>query len=797
MISLFLTAKPLETRWAESSGDERKLLILYRQVKDDMKNWFSRWLGWVRLFAIFGLFCGLVIRVADPTPLSGLRNSTFDFFHQTKPRAPVPLPVAILDIDDRSLEQIGQWPWPRTRIAELVQKATEAGAVAIAFDIVFSEPDRLSPEEIVADNADIPTGLAEELLKLPSNDDVLAAAFGSARVIVGQTSVRNSAGNRAIKRDMVDVPHALIGPDPMPFLIKFPDVLQNLPQLEAAASGHGMFSVRPDPDGIYRRIPIVMSAQGEVRLGLAPELLRVASGGEPFAVRTNDAGIEGVIIARQLVETDRDGTLWPYLAPSSRNRYVSAVDLLEGDIPKGRLSNHLVLVGTSAIGLEDFRATPLGVSMAGVEIHAQVLENILTQSALSRPNFTIAVELITTLVLCLLVIFFAPLLSAGWLIASSTVLLSGYGATSYYLFYANRLLLDPTFPVIATTTTVILMATINYLREERQRREIRGAFGRYVSPDLVTQLSNNRDGLKLGGESKTMTILFSDVRGFTAIAESFKNDPTGLTTLMNQFLTILSNGILDSKGTIDKFMGDAVMAFWNAPLDNDDHARAACHAALRMIADVERFNERRRATARLARMQRAEANASGKQKDSNEASSVEEHVHVINVGIGINTGTCVVGNMGTDTRFDYTALGDPVNVASRLEGQSRYYGPRIILGSSTAREAMQDFALLELDTIRVVGKEVPENIFALVGDDTLRADPVFQQVSDLNAKMHAAYRTQDWDSVEVILLQLETLFKELRLDLEQYVLLYRTRVTNMRSEPPPLDWDGVFASTKK
>ncbi|AXI46328.1 adenylate/guanylate cyclase domain-containing protein [Sulfitobacter sp. SK012] len=762
-----------------------------------MRKWFSKWLGWVRFVAIIGLLCGLTIRVADPNPLAGLRNATFDFYHQSKPRTITSQPVAIIDVDDRSIAEIGQWPWPRTRIAELVEKTTQAGAVAIAFDIVFSEPDRLSPEQIAIDNPNIPPDLTKRLQGLPRNDDVLANAFEAARVVVGQTSVRNVAGNRNERRDMLDVPHGFIGPDPKPFLLKFPDAVQNLPQLEEAAAGHGMFTARPDPDGVHRRVPIVMSVQGEVRLGLAPELLRIATGGEPFAVRTNDAGVEGVVVARQLLKTAGDGTLWPYLSPSSPSRYISAVDLLEGRMPEGRLANHLVFVGTSAIGLEDFRATPLGVSMAGVEIHAQVLENILSKSALSRPNFTIAVELVMTLVLCLLAIIFAPVLRAGWLIISAIVLLAGYAASSYYLFYFARVLLDPSFPVIATTATVILMSTVNYLREERQRREIRSAFGQYVSPDLVAQLSNNRGRLTLGGETKTLTLLFSDVRGFTAIAEDFKDDPKGLTTLMNQFLTILSNGILDYKGTIDKFMGDAVMAFWNAPLDNDNHARAACHAALRMIADVEKFNRRRRATARLARMQRVKAHAGRKRIGGKKVENADKHVHIINVGIGINTGKCVVGNMGTSTRFDYTALGDPVNVASRLEGQSRYYGARIILGSNTARDATKDFALLELDTVRVVGKEVPENIFALVGNDRLRADPVFQQASSLNATMHAAYRAQDWDSVESILSQIETPFKELRLGLERYVDLYRGRVTDLRAEPPPPNWNGVFALTKK
>ena len=746
-----------------------------------MRNWFSKWFGWVRLAALLVLAFGLIIRIGDPTPVSGLRNAAFDFYHQSKPRDLTPMPVAILDVDDRSLEEIGQWPWPRTRIAELVQKATQAGAVAIAFDIVFSDPDRLSAEQIVADNPAIPPDLGAQLLQLPRNDELLAQAFRSSRVIVGQTSVRNAAGNRAEKQDMVDVPHALIGPSPMPFLLKFPDVVQNIPMLEEAAAGHGMFSARPDADGVYRRVPIALSVQGEVRLGLATELLRIATGGEPFAVRTNEAGIEGVVVARQLVPTARDGTLWPYLTPSSAGRYVSAADLLAGRMPQGRLANHLVLVGTSAIGLEDFRATPLGVSMAGVEIHAQVLENILSQSALSRPNYAVAVELVVTLVLCLLVIAFAPAIGASLLMAGTMVLLVGYAGMSYYMFYSQRLLLDPTFPVIATTATVILMATVNYMREERRRREIRNAFGRYVSPDLVEQLNNNQDGLTLGGETRTLTLLFSDVRGFTAIAEDFKNDPKGLTTLMNRFLTILSNGILDYAGTIDKFMGDAVMAFWNAPLNNDAHAHAACNAALRMIADVEAFNKRRRA----------------ERKDTKGGNDGSPKAHTINVGIGINTGTCVVGNMGTSTRFDYTALGDPVNVASRLEGQSRYYGASIILGEATARETINDFALIELDNIRVVGKELPENIFALVGDKSLRDKPAFQKAFELNTEMHKAYRAQDWDKATALLPQIEDLFEQLNIGLTYYAALYRARVAEMRADPPPADWNGVFASTKK
>ncbi len=752
-----------------------------------MRHWFAKWVGWVRVFALAGLCCALLVRIGDPPPVATLRNAAFDLYHQAKPRDYSPLPVAIVDIDDRSIEALGQWPWPRSRLAEMVDQATQDGAVAIAFDIVFAERDRLSPSQIARDNPTLPPQIKDAMASLPDNDAILAQAFSRSRIILGQTTVRSVAGNRLEKREMAPVQHALIGPDPRPYLLQFPDIVQNLPEFENVAAGRGMFNARPDRDGVYRRVPLVMSVQGEIRLGLTPELLRVATGSQPFAVRTNEAGVEGVVVARQLIPTAKDGTVWPYLTPSLASRYVSASDLIEGRMPPGRLAGHLVLVGTSAIGLEDFRATPLGIAMAGVEIHAQVLENIMAKSLLVRPNYTIAVELVTIFALCFLVIIFAPVLSARALIFFSLVLLGAYISASYYMFSMHRVLLDPSFPTIATMTAIILISTVNYLREERQRRQIRGAFGQYVSPDLVDQLTQNQEQLSLGGESRELTLLFSDVRGFTAIAEEFRDDPEALTLLMNQFLTILSNAIMDHKGTIDKFMGDAVMAFWNAPLDNEDHLRSACRAALRMIADIEQFN--------VARME-APKRPSRKSKRAG-PKKAKQKVHRLNVGIGINTGQCVVGNMGSDTRFDYTALGDPVNVASRLEGQSRYYGLPIILGQSTAYEVKEEFALLELDMIRVVGKEVPENIFALLGDESVYADDRFQNLRKKNDHMLAAYRSRKWDTVEELLPSLSAGLKTLGFNDAVYPALFQNRIEALRMSPPPEDWDGVFDSTQK
>ena len=735
-------------------------------------KWFERKFGWGRFagFVLLGLL--IALRIADPVFVERLRLQAFDTYQQINPRERGATPVVILDVDDRSLAEVGQWPWPRTAIADLTNKAMQAGAAAVAFDIIFSESDRLSPENFVLDNPGLSEAVKAELLKFPPNDEVLAQAFSTARIVVGQTSVRNAKLGGTTGPAPRKVPHAILGPNPDRFLLKFPQLIQNLEILENAASGHGMFTVFPDPDGIYRRLPIVMQAEGAYRLGLSIELLRVATGGDAFAIRSNEAGIDGVVVARQLIKTAPDGTAWNNFSPSDRGRYVSAVDLLNGTLPPGRLAGHLVLVGTSAIGLEDFRATPLGVSMAGVEIHAQLLENILGKSLLLRPNYAIGLELAFIASMSLMIIALAPLLSASYLLLTTGVLIGGALGSSFYLFTDSLQLIDPTFPLIAVFLTAVLMLSINYIREEVQKRQIRGAFGQYVSPDLVAALAENPEQLQLGGERRELSILFTDVRGFTTISESFKEDPTGLTTLMNRFLTVMSDAIMIKGGTIDKFMGDAIMAFWNAPLDEKDHARLSCASALLMLRDIDNLNA-----------QQAE-------ETGGEAVSID-------IGIGINTGDAVVGNMGSDKRFDYSALGDPVNLASRLEGQTKSYGVDIIIGATTRNLVENDYAVIELDLIQVKGKLLPEHIYALMGDEAVKNTPEFVNLVTANETMIETYRSQNWEAALKAAKGVRDAGNELLIDLEFYANLYEERIGTFQHAPPPSDWDGVFVATSK
>jgi len=359
------------------------------------------------------------------------------------------------------------------------------------------------------------------------------------------------------------------------------------------------------------------------------------------------------------------------------------------------------------------------------------------------------------------------LVAVGGLFASLLI------GTSWYFYSQHRLLIDFTYPLLSTTVIYLTLIFSSFVREQAQRRQIRSAFSQYLSPALVEQLAQAPEKLVLGGEEREMTIMFSDVRGFTTISESFKHDPQGLTKLMNRFLTPLTNAILARKGTIDKYMGDAIMAFWNAPLDDKEHQLNACEAALDMLERIEGLNE----------VRQLEAKEGG-------------HPYIpINVGIGLNTGTCVVGNMGSDLRFDYSVLGDSVNLASRLEGQSKEYGFPIIVGSNTALAVKDKFAILELDFIMVKGKKEPEVIYAIAGREDTAQSGYFQRLRNLTIEMLACYRSRDWEGA------LAAIERGRKTDdakaLKLLYNLYEARIRGYQQNPPPEDWNGAFALLTK
>jgi adenylate cyclase len=737
-----------------------------------LKRAFSlaKWFGVRRTLGFALLAAFIALRIWDPPPLENLRLRSFDFYQVLKPRVATLKPVVIVDIDEDSLNAIGQWPWPRTVLADLITRLRQAGAAAIGFDVLFPEPDRMSPGAVAKSLTQIDEQTRKRLETLPTNDEVMANAMRGGKVVLGQSGVPFALPDSG-PEDLPRTGFASMG-NPAPFLITFDGLLRNLPVLERAAAGRGVLTIRPERDGIVRRVPLVMRAGGQMVPALTLETLRVVTESGAILVRADNAGIRSVAVPGLEIPTDQNGQLWINFSPHDRGRYVSAKDVLDGKIPADRIAQRLVLIGTSAVGLLDIKATPVDESMPGVEVQAQILENMLTKSVLAYPNYAPGVELIAAFAVGTSIVVLAPVLGALTLLALGlgvAILLVGGSA---YFYTQQGLLFDLTFPLLATFAIYVTLVFINYFREQKDRRRIRSAFGRYLSPALVEQLAHSPKKLVLGGEVRDMTILFSDVRGFTTISESYKDDPQGLTHLMNRFLTPMTNAIIERKGTIDKYIGDAIMAFWNAPLDVRDHERLACEAALDMLRRVDDLNRLR----------------------EREARTHNEPFLPIRIGIGINTGHCVVGNMGSDMRFDYSVLGDPVNLASRLEGRSKSYGTPIILGAATAGK-VPDFAALEIDLITVKGKREPEYVYALLGGpDEARTDD-FRQLRDQIAMLLRQYRARDWTAA------LETLHlarpQAKRFGLEEIYHLYSMRIRSFQVTAPPDDWNGVYAFETK
>jgi adenylate cyclase len=737
-------------------------------------TWLSRLargFGLARGLALILLIALAAMRIADPIPIQELRVRVFDLFQVLHPREAAQRPVVIVDIDEKSLKTIGQWPWPRTRVADLITRLTQMGALVVGFDIVFAEPDRMSPNIAAEAFRDLDEGTRAKLRALPSNDTVLADALRQSRVVLGESGLPFAVAQPEGTQPPIGL--ATMGGDPRRYLLNFPGLLRNVPVLEQAASGRGLFTIRAERDGIVRRVPIVMQAQGAVMPSLTLEILRVVSGSNTVLMRSNDAGVQSAAVPGFVIPTDRNGQLWIHFAPHDTARYVSAADVLENRVPDERVARRLVLIGTSAVGLLDSKTTPIDPVMPGVEVHAQVLENILSESVLSSPNYAIGVELCAALLLGAGIIWLAPILSPALLLAFGVAIVAITIGASWYFYVQDRLLFDFTYPLLSSALVYLTLVFSNYISEQAQRRRIRSAFGQYLSPALVEQLAQSPDKLVLGGEEREMSILFSDVRGFTTISELYKDDPQGLTSLMNSFLTPLTNAIIDHKGTIDKYMGDAIMAFWNAPLHDALHEYNACEAALEMLHRVDTLNRQR----------------------EQQASETGQRFIPIKVGVGINTGKCVVGNMGSDLRFNYSVLGDSVNLASRLEGQSKNYGVPIIIGSKTASGLRDKFAVLELDRITVKGKTEPESVFTVLGRADVAGSDRFGRLQSRVGEMLACFRQQDFAGAANSIARCREI--DDGFGLGPLFDLYAARIRLFEQTPPPPDWNGVFVLETK
>ncbi len=727
----------------------------------DRRRALSVWVAGLATLAVVLVF-GALQRPA----IDRITNLVFDAYQRLMPRTESGAPIAVVDIDEASIAKLGQWPWPRTTLAQLVDRLGQAGAATIVFDIVFSEPDRTS---MAAQAEQLRLAGAEVTLPTTgavSNDAVFAAAIARNSVTLGiAISNETQAALPAPKGGF-----AFGGADPKTYLPSFTGGVGNIPEITAPALGLGSFSFPTAVDGVVRTVPLIFSAQGKLYPSLGLEALRVAQGAGSYVVRSTgasgeaDTGSPAMVALRDGaldVPTGALGDFWIYYSGIPSMPTVSAADALTGDIAalQAAVGGRIVLVGTSAVGLRDIVSVPMGYSTPGVRVHAEIIDQVIGQTFLTRPDWAAGAELATAAILGLVLLFVAG--RTGALVTSGVALVLiaiAFGA-SWWAFSGQRLLLDPLLPGVAVALSFLVTTPILLLMSDRERAFVRGAFGRYLSPTLVERLSANPQALVLGGEERELTVLFSDIRGFTSMSE--KMNPTELTALLNGFLTPMTDILLASEGTIDKYMGDAIMCFWNAPLDIAQHERKACLAALRMVDSLVELNR-------------------GREK-------------LLKVGIGLNSAPCCVGNLGSAQRFSYSAIGDGVNLASRVEGLTKAYGVSVLVTEPT-RQAAGDLAFLEVDLVRVVGRADAVPIHTLVGDDTMAKSEAFRALATDHAELIAAYRAADTDRAESALAKARGHGSE---DVAKLYDIYEDRIAEMRADPPLPGWDGVFTAKSK
>ena len=669
------------------------------------------------ILSILVLLALVALRALDPWPVEVARIKYFDFLERQQ-QVVSDDRIGLINIDEEALKQHGQWPWPRDVVARYINDIMDRGAVALVVPILFSEQDR------------------------SGKDAELERALQEHTVILAQAPTTQSREPYARARGS-----ALIGPQIHDVLPSWPGAISPLPQFAAAASGVGMIATMPEPDGVVRRSPMLVAVGENFYPSLVLETLRVLSDEVSFQVRSNEAGVEIIRIPGQpLMYTDPNSRLWPVRSFNYQSHSIT-------DLPDD-LDGTVVILSITAEGFSNPVATSHG-EMLPNKVIATELSSVLNQLFVTRESESDLYELLATLLFGVAMVLLAlrSRLVVGGAAAIALVCLTAY--MSMYMRTEYMVLLDATFPIAALLLVFGTAAFSRALEEFRLKQQIKKQFGTYLSPDMVEKLQKNPDLLKLGGDTRELSIMFTDVRGFTTISEHYGDDVQGLTKIMNRYMTAMTAKILENKGTLDKYIGDAQMAFWNAPLDNPKHARDAVRTALAMLDDLKRFND--------------------------EIS--KEGVPAFGMGLGINTGSVVVGNMGSDQRFDYTCLGDSVNLAARLEGQSKPYGVKLVLGARTAEQVCEEFNVVELDSIAVKGKTEPVSIYTVVKNRDM--DSLSSHMTFLSA-----YRRGRWNSAKALAPQLRKNFDG---ELADY---YKMMLERMEGTPPP-NFDGVYRATSK
>ncbi|MBL0225040.1 MAG: adenylate/guanylate cyclase domain-containing protein [Geobacteraceae bacterium] len=684
--------------------------------------------------------------------------------------------IVIVDIDEKSLAAEGRWPWSRNRLAHMMDRLfNEYGVAIVGFDVIFAEKDESSGlrvlerlgKEVLRGDEQFNRSLGKLREKL-DYDAIFARSLKERQVVLGYYFT-DFEGDKV--RTNGELPPPVFTSADMAgarsSFVKMTGYGANLPELQQMVPCAGHFNPFVDPDGVCRRIPALVEYKGAFYESLSIAVVRTLLGSPPLTAGFPDGRkqgdyrkIEWLGISDLKIPVDEQVTaLVPYRGQRNSFRYVSATDVINGRVEKDQLEGAIVLVGTTAQGLMDMRSTPVGAVYPGVEIHANMIAGILDQNIKHSPAYVVGAEVLTILVSGLLLSFLLPILSPFRSIFFTIFMLTAICILNFAAWQENLVL-----PLAGSLALPVILFVVSmsygFLLEARSKHQITGLFGQYVHPELVEKMSLEPDRFTMQSRSLDMTVLFSDVCGFTAISEQLS--PADLSALMNEYLSAMTEVVQQYRGTIDKYIGDAIMAFWGAPLDDPDHVSNAVMAAMQMQARAVKLRE----------------------------TFAAKGWPELYLGIGINTGIMNVGNMGSKFRMAYTVMGDAVNLAARLEGLSRQYGVSIIVGEETCNR-LPGILFRELDRVRVKGRNKPVTIYeplGLQGD----LDPTARDEQELFSHMFTHYHAREWDE------SLEHLHELLKLKPESKLFqLYVERIEHYRKEPPPLDWDGVFTHLTK
>ncbi|WP_051261496.1 CHASE2 domain-containing protein [Desulfovibrio inopinatus] len=725
--------------------------------------------GFLITISVVGLY------VMHPSWLSFVDLKIYDIMHgQGKPDHSTAIPV-IVDIDEKSLALYGQWPWPRYRIALLLSALEQAGAAEVGVDILFAETDRTSPAELrrqLRKDLDVSIEFQGLPAALEDNDLVLANTLRDGRFNLGYYFMFDhdfSLGNQIQSTDCslpVLKMATMMSPDAVPLAYSLRaahGAVCPLPVLLNAVHSAGFFNSMADADNILRRAPLLLLYEGKVYPSLALSTVMSACGVKNAVLKLTAGGAETLSLSspslsrREIPMDGRGNMLLLFRGPSRTFTTISAADILDRSYDPEKLRGHIVYVGTSAAGLRDLRATPVDSRMPGVEIHATVTDMILAGDFIRRPDWAPGLEVVTIVCVGLFSAVLITWTRAVVLILPFLALSVGmwFGAT--WIFNKEQFFLSPLYPYIVLAGNFMALTFMKFWREEQQKRYIHSAFSQYLSPAVIEEIMASPEKLTLSGEEKEISILFSDVRGFTSISERLT--PTRVVDLLQAYFTPMTRIITSSSGTIDKFIGDAIMAFWNAPLDIPDHPRRAVTAAMAMVSQLEELNK----------------------------GFVERFDGVtIDIGIGLHRGMARVGNFGSADLFDYTLIGDNVNLCSRLEGLTKYYGLKILVSESMILDD-ENIVFLHIDRVRVKGKEEAVDIYTVMNTEEARLR------HDELVRWNAAWEDYRQGDFESALRSFKKLFEEFEAKLYEVFLNRTTFYCDNR----PTNWDGVYSHVTK